>query len=142
MRFFILSFVFIFWGCVKEPYNLSFNEFPIEPDTSKLNYQERCNVKVNPIIDERPFGNHLGNLGTRLVKADDSLSWTEKFFSTLESSNHKQMEQIVLNISLKKLYITSIHSQRIGNVVLLVNFNKGELDKSKLYRGTDIVTLP
>ncbi len=139
LRFIIVGFTFIILGCGGGPYNLTLNNFPIKSLNS--NYQENCNVKVNPIIDERHLGNHLGNFGTSEVYANDSLIWIEKSLSTLQTNNSQQIEQIILNSAINKFYITTIHSQRVANVVLRVNFIKGELERTKLYRGSDISTI-
>ena len=127
--------ILLICGCAGEPYYLSLNDSTIEP--SNLNYQHNCNVVVNTIDDDRPIADHLGNIGSSTVYANDSLKWLEQSLSTLESNHQPQIQPIFINSSLKKLYVTSIHQNRIGNVVLLVNFKKGELDHSKLYRGSD-----
>jgi uncharacterized lipoprotein YajG len=93
-------------------------------------------VKINNLTDDRSYKDNIGLFCGSEIIVNDLLGWIKNSFLALEndptlSNNNK----ILLDISIKKLYVKNIPTSKAAIIVLQVDYVKNNnLSLSKIYR--------
>lgn len=108
----------------------------IGSQTQKKLKKNNCHIKIHKVIDDRSDKNNIGVFcGSEIITKDLS-DWINRFFVVLENTSKAlNGNEILLNISIKKMYIKNISTSKTATIVLQVDYLKGtNIILSKLYR--------
>ena len=134
------------YGCAMAGTPLVVNLNP-GPRTEPKAAIESCTVQVDSVVDERLRKNNIGLVGPRVVSTGDVMPWLQQAFEPLTDSSAQTSSLIsetsprhlvILNASLKKLYVQTLQSSISANVLVAVSYsvNNGPL-VTRFYRGTE-----
>lgn len=130
-------------GCITAPAQRSVNlinkqnsSINIGSQTPKKLNKNNLQIKIHKILDDRSDKNNIGFFcGSEIITKDLS-DWINRFFVALENTSKAlNGNEILLNISIKKIYIKNIRTSKTATIVLQVDYlNGSNIMLSKLYR--------
>ena len=134
-------------GCTIEnvPMTLDLNDArqlrPLDAYQKAIN----CKVSIESVRDDRLRKDDLGMVYIRPIYAPNIMSWLQQSLASLQASPRLEMEQgkvavpqktILLNASIKKLYVHPLPSSISANIVMSMIYVLNEQkDIARVYRG-------
>jgi hypothetical protein len=106
--------------------------------------QRACRLHLGEIRDMRGDPKSMGQIGDRLVHAEDSAAWVRSGLYSLARDPRLSVDGIgvntfdlTLNVDLLKAYVLTMPETRANTVVLRIHYNQpGGATEEQIYRGS------
>ncbi len=134
-------------GCTieKTPMTLDLNDARQLRPVAAYHEAIHCKVSIGSVKDDRLRKDDLGMVYIRPIYAPNMMSWLQQSLASLQTSLRLEPEQgkevvsqkaILLNASIKKLYVHPLPSSISANIVMsMIYVVDGQNEIARVYRG-------
>jgi len=134
-------------GCTieKTPMTLDLNDARQLRPVNAYHEAIKCKVSIGSVKDDRLRKDDLGMANIRPIYAPNMMPWLQQSLAFLQTSSRLEPERskaavsqkaILLNASLRKLYVHPLPSSISANIVMsLIYVMNGQDEISRVYRG-------